>query len=346
MMAPRITMQDIKAAIIGRLPQLVRELAPEGRRNGAYWIARNPTRDDRRAGSFWILLTGSAAGAWRDEATGDQGDAIDLIAYLTGGDRAAARAWAIAWLGWSGAAPPPRPRLRPAVGDRPEPTDDQKARKAFGWWLKAKARLEGTPVERYLARRGIALAALAHPPGAIRYLPRAQHVDADGVVTDWPAMMAAMSDAHGRVRAVHRTFLTDAGDKAPVEPVKKIWPSFKGCAIRLAKGKPALTPEEAARRGVAGPLVLTEGIEDGLTVALACPRLRVWAAGSLGNMAAVPLLPCVTELIICADNDDHEQARRQLDRVVAMLRQRGARVRIARAWTGKDVNDLVKGETT
>lgn len=58
------------------------EWLPEGRYEGHEWVARNPTRVDRRPGSFKINFH---KGAWADFATGDSGgDAISLRAYLRG----------------------------------------------------------------------------------------------------------------------------------------------------------------------------------------------------------------------------------------------------------------------
>jgi hypothetical protein len=72
----------LAAAARPHLPQLVPQWLPDGQRVGAEWVARNPTRDDRRPGSFKINLR---TGRWADFATDDKGgDAISLIAYLHG----------------------------------------------------------------------------------------------------------------------------------------------------------------------------------------------------------------------------------------------------------------------
>jgi len=61
---------------------LVPQWLPHGRRAGGEWRATNPTRDDRKAGSFSVNLS---TGAWGDFATGDRGgDLISLYAYLHG----------------------------------------------------------------------------------------------------------------------------------------------------------------------------------------------------------------------------------------------------------------------
>jgi hypothetical protein len=82
----------LAAAALARSDDLVPRWLPEGRRQGAEWVARNPTRADLHPGSFSINLH---TGRWADFATGDRGgDLLGLRAYLFhGGDtKVAARA--------------------------------------------------------------------------------------------------------------------------------------------------------------------------------------------------------------------------------------------------------------
>lgn len=83
----------INAAAMRVLPALCRRWAPGGVIVGREYVARNPRRADRRAGSFKINLS---TGAWADFATGDAGgDPISLAAYLSSiGQAEAARALA------------------------------------------------------------------------------------------------------------------------------------------------------------------------------------------------------------------------------------------------------------
>lgn len=61
---------------------IVCRLLPGGRREGHEFVACNPTRADRRPGSFRINLR---TGRWADFATGDRGgDLISLLAYVRG----------------------------------------------------------------------------------------------------------------------------------------------------------------------------------------------------------------------------------------------------------------------
>ncbi len=84
----------INQAALARLPDLLHRWLPDGRIEGAEYVARNPTRADRRLGSFKVNLT---TGKWADFATGDRGgDPVSLAAYLAGcGQAEAARELAV-----------------------------------------------------------------------------------------------------------------------------------------------------------------------------------------------------------------------------------------------------------
>jgi len=65
-----------------RAEAIVRRWLPDGHREGPEWVARNPRRDDRRAGSFKVNLR---TGAWGDFASGDKGgDLISLARSCSG----------------------------------------------------------------------------------------------------------------------------------------------------------------------------------------------------------------------------------------------------------------------
>ena len=158
-------------------------------------------------------------------------------------------------------------------------------------------------------------------------------------------MVAVMSAPGIPFAAVHRTWLArDGRGKAPVTPNKKIWPSFTGAAIHLARGETGLPAEDAVKRGMVDRLLICEGIEDGLSVALAAPELRVWAAGTLGNLAHVKIPDCCHEVIVAADNDwGKPQAEALLKRGIEALAAQRRPVRVARAAIGKDFNDQLRG---
>jgi hypothetical protein len=93
----RVSFQAISAAALVHLPALVRRWLPDGRLQGQEWVSRNPTRDDRKPGSFKINLR---SGRWADFATGAKGgDVISLAAHLFGLSQVAAARKLAAMLG-------------------------------------------------------------------------------------------------------------------------------------------------------------------------------------------------------------------------------------------------------
>jgi len=81
-MTTRNKFARLNDAIFPMISCLVPSVLPQGRREGHYWVALNPTRADRTPGSFKINMHN---GRWADYATGDSGgDLISLAAYLYG----------------------------------------------------------------------------------------------------------------------------------------------------------------------------------------------------------------------------------------------------------------------
>lgn len=81
--------ENVKRAV--DVEAVCRELLPDGKRKGSRWVARNPTRDDKQAGSFGVTVSGPRAGMWFDFSTNDGGsDAISLWAYCRGVSQSAA----------------------------------------------------------------------------------------------------------------------------------------------------------------------------------------------------------------------------------------------------------------
>lgn len=375
-----IDFAEIRARLIADIVPLCRELVPGGRINGKYWIGKNPRRRDDHAGSFWVLISGPATGAWRDEAGVrgvDDGDVVKLVQYCRGlADLKETRQECLKWLGLSetgGQRLSPaelaeRDRRRDLEREKAEreetATRAKNAKSAFGLWLNAEeltpANFTGSLVDRYLRSRAIDLTRhlvdAGRPlPGALRFFPAHDYLTADGEVITLPCMAALMSGPDGAGRAIHRTWLApDGSAKASLPEPKlnkprKIWPAgWQGSVIRIAKGAGGHSPEQAARRGLALPLIVTEGVEDALACAIAMPDRRVWAAGTLGNLGHVPVdHACVSRVTVCADNDwNKPQAQAALDKGLTALRRHGKRLDVARSPRGKDMNDLLQGETT
>jgi hypothetical protein len=72
----------INAAELAALPAVLARILPGGKTIGGEYVARNPTRADRYAGSFKINMR---SGKWADFAADARGgDVVSLVAFLEG----------------------------------------------------------------------------------------------------------------------------------------------------------------------------------------------------------------------------------------------------------------------
>ena len=72
----------VKNSLRGNEYAILRQLLPNGKKEGNEYIALNPTRNDRNLGSFRI---NTRTWRWADFATNDRGgDIISLYAYIKG----------------------------------------------------------------------------------------------------------------------------------------------------------------------------------------------------------------------------------------------------------------------
>lgn len=341
---------EISRALATRAEILAPLLLSAGRRKGGYWIVGSVQNEP--GASLWVHLGGPKAGHWQDAATGEFGDALDLVAaVLHRGDKRAAYRWALAWLGLSpGDASVPKQAAPPArARDVPDEAADRRRGRAQQIWLQAQPSLAHTPAEAYLAGRGIDLQALGRQPRALRFHGDLYHGYARMA---FPAMVAAITGGDdGRFLAVHRTYLERVGGgwiKARVEPPKLVLGEFPGGSIRLWRGASKKPLKQAPPDE---PVVIGEGIETCLSIALACPELRVLSGVSQGNFGSVWLPEQVRMVVLAGDNDEAartdpakiEKARMAFQRVVDRFLERGLHVRIARAPVGKDFNDTLRG---
>jgi len=323
------------------VPALCAELLPAGTREGHEWRVGSVAGEPGR--SMAVHLSGSKAGVWRDFAGDLDGDALDLVAQvLFRGDKTQALRWARAWLGLENADPASFEQHRRAVTKRrEEATEDerQRQRRARAIFLAAQPSLADTPAAAYLASRAIDLAQLGRQPRALRFRPALWNEETR---RHWPALVAAIVNADGQMVAVHRTWLApDGSAKAPLRDPKMTLGRYAGGCIRLWRGASG----KALNDATAGEeVVISEGIEDGLSVAIAAPEYRVVAAVSLSNMANLALPPAIGTVIIAAQNDaPGSAATRALDRVIAKFLNEGRRVKVARPPPEvKDLNDVLR----
>jgi hypothetical protein len=276
-----------------------------GRKASCGWIARCPAHDDRTP-SLSIRYAEDNKVLVHCHAGCDQERVI-----------AALRARGL----W--AENGPRSLLRTArrtpVEQKPDQENVRRSEASLALWHSAGP-ARGTPIETYLASRGIHLP----PPGALRFHAGLKH-STGGI---WPAMVALVTNgADGTPLAIHRTFLArDGGGKAPIDPQKMMLGPCRGGAVRLAN--------------MGDVLMVGEGIETCLAAMLATGH-PAWAALSTSGLRSLDLPKDVRDVIVLADGDEAGEAAAR-DCALRWKRQ-GRRVRIARPPEGMDFNDMLPG---
>lgn len=347
---PMVPIDDIVRGLTDRLEQLCTALLPAARRAGP--LLEVGSLQGEPGKSLKIKLTGARRGNWKDYSTEQRGDALELVAAVAcGGNKTEAIRWARQWLGFDAMPPGQWEKQRAELAARAEvavkqaQVDDEKTQaRCMRDWLNAEGSLAGSPVDLYLAGRGIRLSQLRRPPGALRFHPSLWNPETN---REWPAMLGCIYRLDTpKLVGLHRTWLQVRGDgsvsKAPLKDAKMSLGHVQGGFVALSRGRTGLSLPKAPDGEV---VALSEGIEDGLSIALAFPDMRVLCAISLGNMINLTFPSNVAEVAIVGQNDKPTSAAANtLDRVVERFRKSGKRVRVMRPPPGyKDFNDMLRG---
>lgn len=191
---------------------------------------------------------------------------------------------------------------------------------------ESTADIAGTPVDRYLKSRGLD----AHK--ALRFHPALKYYDGSTIVGIYPAMLARFDDSGGNAITYHVTYLTQAGEKAPLP-----------CNRKFMAGKAKLNGGAIRLGNVDKSLFIAEGIETALSVqkmlGVAC-----WAVGNAGLMDSFEVPDGVTNVGICADNDKNYTGQKAAYSLANRLSMAGinATVHIP-GVAGTDFNDELMG---
>jgi hypothetical protein len=219
----------------------------------------------------------------------------------------------------------------------PTPRPPAKARSmanSDGWraiWNEAVAPHE-TPVQAYLAGRGLTLPPLAND--VIRFHGACPFgKDAEGRTIRTAAMVALVRNiVTNKPQAVHRTALDATGRKIEIA----------GCLRRalgpIEGGAAKLTPDEDVTYGL--------GIAEGIETALSLQRLPEWAGSPVwsvlneNGVRTFPLLACVETLVIAVDHDPPGEAAAR--EVTKRWHEAGREVLLFEAnRAGADLNDVI-----
>ena len=276
-----------------------------GRKAGGGWTARCPAHNDRTP-SLSIR---------------DAEDNKVLVRCHAGCDQERVIA-ALRWRGlWAENSPRSLSRIAhgTSVKRKPDGGDARHSEAALAIWQSAQP-AQGTPVETYLASRGIDLP----PPDALRFHGGLKHPSGD----IWPMMVALVTNgADGMPVAIHRTYLArDGSGKAPIDPQKMMLGPCRGGAVRLA--------------GPGDVLMIGEGVETCLA-AMQASGHPAWAALSTSGLRSLDLPTNVRDVIVLADGDEAGDAA--VHDCGSRWKRQGRRVRVARPPQGMDFNDMLLG---
>ncbi len=212
--------------------------------------------------------------------------------------------------------PPPQPD--PTSGAEPK-TDSERFLR-FKQVIDESIEIhEGSGAQRYLNRRGI-----IRWPDCIRCRPIAQRKHG--------TVVALATNDDGEVTATHSIHINADGTRA--DPgrfsdgvTKRTNGWLKGSVVRL--------PGDYTK-----PIVICEGVEDGLSIWQASGR-TVWVALGVDHIGHAPVKKGTT-VVVARDNDEPDSAAyKKLDTAVRRLQGRGVTVLIADPSPDHDFNDIL-----
>ncbi len=158
--------------------------------------------------------------------------------------------------------------------------------------------IEGTPAAIYLRSRGITM----NLPHTLRFARLAPpKIQGNGLLAAngpglLPTLVAIVTDAAGKLVGLQRTYLTEDGRKAHTKPTdtdRK--PKVKYSLGNVVGGSIQIGPPAAS-------ILVTEGLEDGLTLAQALGR-SVWVAAGTAMMPQMTFSAVTRAVVIGADGD-------------------------------------------
>ena len=287
---------DVARSLAGHAEEVCRHYLFNGSRTGQYWHVGDVFNTPGQ--SLYVHLSGSRLGKWRDAATGEYGDLLDLIALnqrLSPMEAVLAEACRFLALPWT-------PH---SVHRRSLPTRGFSAlpRRIF----VAARPIAGTICEAYLQHRGIY--PISDLP-ALRFHPMcAYRADGTAPRETRPALIAAVTDLSGQITGIERTWLEASGSgKAQVPAPRRALGSLRGNGVRFGSSY--------------GPvLAVGEGLETVLSLKSVMRALPLVAALSAGQLARLVLPRGLRRLYVACDAD--AAGRRAFAQLAARARAEG-----------------------
>lgn len=274
-----------------------------------------------RVGNKGSLVLGPAAGSWYDHESAKGGvNSLSLIAHLRE-NSASNLSWAKTFLQeHSDVGPLPYE----TVGEEEVEEDLAPAHAEYGRHIiDTSVPIAGTPAEAYLASRSIE----GPYPETIFYLPDARVGEG--------ALVSIATGADGPT-AVQLCYLDARGHKSVVEPQRRIYALVSNWA---SQGAFVLNAEDAPDR-----IVITEGVEDALSLLQAGCGITIMASLGVGNLRKLHV-PSGVDIVVFRDGDAPEApASKTLTRGVDHLLLSGTNVRVTQTPLGEDANSLLQSQ--
>lgn len=344
-----VSIDALVTGLASQIDALVVHLLPNATKEGHEWMVGS-TAGER--GRSMAINRSARAGVWMDFGAAEGGDALDLVAaVLFQKNKTEAIKWAKSWLGLDGADPYRLKVYRQDAELRAKQRTDEDLQSeaktrhtALSIWRDATHRIADTPVEAYLRGRAIDLRPLGRQPGVLAYAAKCYCKDVNRRI---PAMVAEIRKGKD-FAGIHRTYLEVLRDgrvvKASVVDAKKSLGRYVGGCIPLWRGADPRRWADLWDDGPDETLVITEGIENALSIVIADPSRRVAATVSLSNMAALELPATIKTIIIARDNDEEgSKAALAYEKAVDSHYGQGRIVKAARAPAPhKDFNDWLQ----
>jgi len=314
--------RDLSRQLADRVEAVCRHYLSNGRRSGGYWIVGDTGNAKGR--SLYVRLTGpsqgkGAKGRWRDAASDEHGDLLDLIAAREGHcSLAETLAEARRFLGMPQEFRENGYASEQTRGAVRKPDTTAIARRIWSECLP----LAGTLAETYLRTRKL------DPPYPVdlRFHSALEYRCHDtGEVTHPPALVVAVRDASGGFRGIQRTWLAPEGGKARLADPRRSLGLLHGHGVWLRHGD--WSHPKGPGPG-SGTLLIGEGVETVLSLGRAVPSATMVATLSASHLAGFALPRWVTHLIIARDNDP--AGLRAARRLAAVAEERGIAVTFLR----------------
>ena len=339
-----ISIDALKERLLDRVDSLVLHLFPEASVEGTNFLIDG--WDGGEGQALRICYRGTKAGWVKDFRSGEGGDLLTLIARApkTGcnGNISEAIKWAIDWLGIADMNREQRQdaerQARQASQKRQADTAKRTAdllRASKRRYLEAEP-LFGSPAERYLIGRGLPVWQLKTrldgkgALNALRYHPSLACPETYQTTgRKRPGMIGQVIRFGFGHLTIHRTFLEPDGaggmrKATDLRKPKQAYSEYRGGIIPIWRGDSGKPIKDAPEgEWIAG----SEGIEDGVAMAIALPEMRTFAAISLSNLGNIVLPPQIGGIYWHRHRGDPPEAVAAYELAAEKLDRRGIALR-------------------